>query len=139
MKASLLRKVRLSRFYVQFTYNISYLRGLPSCFFSFYSFFCRFYFAVCLGTHSSNRLVSEVHHRPYEYGPKRPPLSPLAATLMHLPASVANKRLMAWLSPLDATLTKNIGGGPVMVNQTPRRWNIPTLSERVSVLNDHRE
>src|SRR5260370_22691719 len=27
------------------------------------------------------------------------------------PASVANKRLTAWLSPLDATLTKKTGGG----------------------------
>ena len=39
-------------------------------------------------------------------------LSPLTATLMDLRASVANKRLTAWLSPLDATLTKNRGGGP---------------------------
>src|SRR5258708_13129699 len=37
------------------------------------------------------------------------PISPLDATLMNLPASVANKRLTAWLSPLDATLTKNRG------------------------------
>jgi len=39
----------------------------------------------------------------------QPPLSLslLAATLMCLPASVANKRLVAWLSSLDATLTKN--------------------------------
>src|SRR5713226_5730323 len=37
-------------------------------------------------------------------------LSPLTATLMDLRASVANKRLTAWLSPLDATLTKNRGG-----------------------------
>jgi hypothetical protein len=35
------------------------------------------------------------------------PVSPLAATLMDLPASVANKRLAARLTPLDATLTKN--------------------------------
>src|SRR5207244_3853874 len=34
---------------------------------------------------------------------------PLAATLMDLPASVANKRLTEELSPLDATLTKNTG------------------------------
>ncbi len=38
-------------------------------------------------------------------------LSPLAATLMDLPASVANKRLTVWLNPLDATLTKNRGWG----------------------------
>ena len=36
-------------------------------------------------------------------------LSPVAATLMDLRASVANKRLTAGLSPLDATLTKNRG------------------------------
>src|SRR6267142_1916860 len=34
------------------------------------------------------------------------PVSPLAATLMDLPASVANKRLAALLSPLDSALTK---------------------------------
>src|SRR6266851_3940051 len=38
-------------------------------------------------------------------------LSPLAATLMDLPASVANKRLTVGLTPLDATLTKNRGWG----------------------------
>ncbi len=38
-------------------------------------------------------------------------VSPLDATLMVSPASVANKRLTAWLSPLDATLTKKTGGG----------------------------
>src|SRR5260370_18959903 len=36
-------------------------------------------------------------------------LSPLAATLMNLHASVADKRLTPRLSPLDATLTKNRG------------------------------
>src|ERR1700693_5663634 len=39
------------------------------------------------------------------------PLTPLAATLMNSPASVANKRLMRCLNPLDATLTKNRGVG----------------------------
>jgi ABC-type antimicrobial peptide transport system permease subunit len=39
-------------------------------------------------------------------------LSPLAATRMSLPASVVNKRLTAWLSPLDAILTKNRGAHP---------------------------
>src|SRR6266404_4398698 len=38
-------------------------------------------------------------------------VSPLTATLMDLPASVANKRLTAELTPLDATLTKNRGWG----------------------------
>jgi len=40
------------------------------------------------------------------------PISPLTATLMDLPASVANKRLTRLLSPLAATLTKNTGWGP---------------------------
>jgi len=35
--------------------------------------------------------------------------SPLAATLIDLPASVANKRLTVSLNPLDATFTKNRG------------------------------
>jgi hypothetical protein len=35
----------------------------------------------------------------------------LDATLMELPVSVANKRLTEKLTPLDATLTKNPGGG----------------------------
>src|ERR1700693_4894019 len=38
-------------------------------------------------------------------------VSPLAATLMDSLASVANKRLTASLTPLDATLTKNRGVG----------------------------
>src|SRR5213082_1178968 len=43
-----------------------------------------------------------------------PPLSPLSATFTRLPASVANKRLTAKLNPLDATLTRNRGWGPVI-------------------------
>jgi hypothetical protein len=39
------------------------------------------------------------------------PINPLAATLMDVPASVANKRLTFWPNPLDATLTKNKGRG----------------------------
>src|SRR5712664_3014762 len=43
------------------------------------------------------------------------PRKSLAATLMDLLASVANKRLTAGLTPLDATLTKNRGvGGAVL-------------------------
>src|SRR5882762_4565414 len=38
-------------------------------------------------------------------------LSPLVATLTDPLASVANKRLMIRLSPLDATLTRNRGSG----------------------------
>src|SRR6202165_1616145 len=43
----------------------------------------------------------------------------LDATLMVFPASVANKRLTVALSPLDATLTKTIGGSPL--RSTPLR------------------
>jgi hypothetical protein len=39
-------------------------------------------------------------------------VSPLAATLMNLPTNVANKRLTAGLSPLDATLTRKRGISP---------------------------
>jgi len=38
-------------------------------------------------------------------------LSSLAATLMDVPASIANKRLAARLTPLAATLTENTGEG----------------------------
>ncbi len=41
------------------------------------------------------------------------PITPLAATLMNLPASVENKRLTVELSPLAATLTKTRGCGPL--------------------------
>jgi|SRR5712692_4805533 len=40
------------------------------------------------------------------------PVTPLAATLTDIPASVANKGLTSELSPLDATLTKNRGVPP---------------------------
>jgi len=39
------------------------------------------------------------------------PITPLAATLMDFPATIANKSLTAGLTPLDATLTKNRGVG----------------------------
>jgi len=42
-------------------------------------------------------------------------VSPLVATLMNLPASVANKRLTAQLNLLDATLTKNTGGDTLSI------------------------
>jgi hypothetical protein len=64
---------------------------------------------------------------PKPRGRCHPCLTALAATLMALPASVANKRLTPGLSPLDATFTKNRGGAPSSpvpptfdVNQTPR-------------------
>jgi hypothetical protein len=41
-----------------------------------------------------------------------PCLNPFSCNIYGLPASVANKRLTAWLSPLHATLTKNTGGTP---------------------------
>src|SRR6267378_6374805 len=53
------------------------------------------------------------------------PVSPLAATLMDLLASVAYKRLTAGLTPLNATLTKNRG---VMVNQTSAERCLSRLS-----------
>ena len=53
-------------------------------------------------------------------------ISPLAATFMGLPASVANKRLAVLLSHLDATLTKNKGVGvSVMVNQESNKNHYP--------------
>src|SRR6266850_3609555 len=63
------------------------------------------------------------------------PLNPLAATLMDFPASVANKRLTAELSPLDTTLTKNRGGRGVMVNQLPLSSNVSTRLQPSFVLN----
>ena len=51
-------------------------------------------------------------------------LTPLAATLMNHPASVANKRLTALLNPLDATLTKNTGWGYSSHFGTGRRVDV---------------
>src|SRR6266852_3681121 len=56
-------------------------------------------------------------------------LSPLDATLMDLPASVANKGLTSWLNPLDATLTKNRGGTSVPLDVPIfRRSNVQSAS-----------
>jgi hypothetical protein len=49
------------------------------------------------------------HPRPLLSRQQSAALSPLSATLMDLPASVANKRLTSNLTSLDATLTKNRG------------------------------
>jgi hypothetical protein len=49
--------------------------------------------------------------------PEQRRVSPLAATLMELPASAANKGLTEILTPLDATLTKNRGVGPSLTFQ----------------------
>src|SRR5713101_9013598 len=54
------------------------------------------------------------------------PLSPLAATLMGSPASVANKRLTVLLNPLDATLTKNTGVGDRSPSLRHRRSDVQT-------------
>src|SRR5882672_2775444 len=61
------------------------------------------------------------------------PGSPLAATLMSLPPSVANKRLTAWLSPLDSTLTKNRGAGVLWLTRHPTKSVCP---ERPSGVTD---
>ena len=72
-------------------------------------FMCAHQLALLTPTKSSHptRLLSRQQYAP---------ISPLAATLMHLSASVANKRLTRFLNPLDATLTKNRGVEGVMVN-----------------------
>jgi len=49
------------------------------------------------------------------------PLTPLAATLMRFLASVANKRLTTGLSPLAATLTKNMGWGVLLLTRNPEK------------------
>src|SRR6266403_3954250 len=51
------------------------------------------------------------HLRPLLSRQHNAPISPLAATLMNLPANVANKELAGSLSPLAATLTRNRGWG----------------------------
>ena len=71
---------------------------------------------ACLHPMGVRRIVLQTpsqfaHPMPLLFRQHRDPLSPLAATLMVLPASVANKRLAAQLTPLDATLTKNRGVG----------------------------
>jgi hypothetical protein len=53
----------------------------------------------------------DCHPKPLPSRQHLAPLSPLPATLMDHPASVANKRLTENLTPLDATLTKNRGEG----------------------------
>ena len=44
------------------------------------------------------------------------PISPLEATLTKPSASVHSKRLTEMLNPLECTLTKNLGGGGLIVN-----------------------
>src|SRR6266478_265429 len=62
-------------------------------------------------------------------------LTSLAATLVDSAVSVANKRLTARLTPLDAAHTKNPGGGvPVMVNHPSLQSNSLRLSLCPAVL-----
>ena len=60
-------------------------------------------------------------------------ISPLAAILMDLPASVANKRLTSRLNPLDATFTKIRGVG---VRISPY-FRGPRVTSHESPLTDH--
>src|SRR5260370_28722343 len=71
--------------------------------------------------------TSSSHLSPLLSRQQLPPLTPLAATLMDCPASVANKRLTTGLSPLDATLTENRGEGGVIVNQHPPELDVCTF------------
>jgi hypothetical protein len=65
------------------------------------------------------------HPRPLLSRQHRAPASPLAATLMDLPASVANKRLTAKLTPLAATLTRNRGVGVSIIFSTATKFQSP--------------
>jgi hypothetical protein len=56
------------------------------------------------------------------------PLSPLAATFINLPVSVANKRLTVQLTLLDATLTKNTGGLSLTSSSSSRRTRVSAFS-----------
>jgi len=65
-------------------------------------------------------------------------VSPLAATLMDLLTSVANKRLTAGLTPLAATLTKNRGWGPPpCAHPTRMRILSPPTAEEPTHGSDH--
>src|SRR5580704_5501211 len=76
------------------------------------------------------------HPRPLLSCQRSVPITPLAATLMILPASVTNKRLTPNLTPLESTLTKNRRVGAVFQSsngflrgsqpQTCKPFNLPT-------------
>ena len=57
------------------------------------------------------------------------PATPLNTTHMDIPTSVANKRLMPKLTPLDATLTKNRGvaASPTFQRSTFLPWVVPNV------------
>ena len=59
--------------------------------------------------------LSSSHPKPFLSRQHHAPITPLDATPMDYPASVANKRLTPNLTPLDATLTKNTGWGPTFL------------------------
>src|SRR6266478_3823434 len=68
------------------------------------------------------------------------PISPLAATLMDLPSSVANKGLTRSQSPLDSALTKNRGWGPPaprLAHPTKMRILSPPTAEESTHGSDH--
>src|SRR6266404_4769667 len=65
-------------------------------------------------------------------------VSLLKSTLANPLASVENKELTETLTPLESTLTKNTGGGVVIVNQVPVHQGrsrespaLPAFSEKV--------
>src|SRR6266446_174033 len=68
------------------------------------------------------------HPRPLLFRQHFIPLSPLAATLMDLPASVADNRLTARLSPLAATFTRNRGVGVLLLTKNPAQNLSPARS-----------
>jgi hypothetical protein len=55
--------------------------------------------------------------------------TPLAATLIDLSVSVANKRFTQNLTPLDATLTKNLGEGSQFCFSTFQPSNVQTCND----------
>ena len=64
------------------------------------------------------------HPRPLLSRQHYAPVSPLAATLTNLPASIANKRLTQSLNPFDSTLTKNTGAGSALQLSAFLRSNV---------------
>ena len=58
------------------------------------------------------------------------PISPLCATLMDLPASVANKNLTAELTLLAATLTQNPGRASLQTGSVPKSAGLKTRHYR---------
>src|SRR5260370_25229661 len=89
--------------------------------------------------------TSSSHLSPLLSRQQLPPLTPLAATLMDCPASVANKRLTAELSPLAATLTKNRGVGAHPLRNQPlatrpsRMDSIPFFSASCPLFCTHQQ